>query len=396
MLKVAFFTHYSSLYGANRSLLNLIDGLMKYDVLPYIICPNEGEITEALHNRGVPVEILPIQQWVGEKPVPTKNFLKYVNRIIRSRHQVFLRLYTNFRLLNFLSKKLHSQEIDIVYTNSSVISIGMLVAKQLKIPHVWHLREFGDLDYGLYPDWGIYIQKQVLHLSDKFIAVSEAIRNHLVEDVDKERVHVIYNGVASETEFNRLYSINQRKADTRQYYTFAILGFIHSGKGQDVAIKALSLVVKKFPETRLLIIGSGNTQYLQQLVKDLSLEGNIEFWGYVSDPYQAYLACDAVLMCSQNEGMGRVTVEAMSACRPVIGYSNAGTLELIEHEHNGLLYQGNHEELATCMLRLVDDPDWGYQMGINAWHFAQPRFTVEFYAQAVYKVLSVLTKKSAA
>jgi len=36
-MKVVFITHYPALYGANRSLLNLIDGLTKYKVEPFVI-----------------------------------------------------------------------------------------------------------------------------------------------------------------------------------------------------------------------------------------------------------------------------------------------------------------------------------------------------------------------
>ena len=126
----------------------------------------------------------------------------------------------------------------------------------------------------------------------------------------------------------------------------------------------------------------------------MSLEQNVKFWGHIKNPYIAYQQADAILMCSKNEAMGRVTVEAMSACRPVIGYDNAGTSELIDHEHTGLLYSGDHEQLAECMLRLVKNPEEGRQMGINAWHFARERFTIEAYAQAVYQVFSSVSAKS--
>jgi len=36
-MRDAFITHYSALYGANRSLLNLIDGLRRYDVVPHVV-----------------------------------------------------------------------------------------------------------------------------------------------------------------------------------------------------------------------------------------------------------------------------------------------------------------------------------------------------------------------
>lgn len=66
-MKVAFITHYTSLYGANRSLLNLIDGLSKYDdVIPYLISPSKGEVTKALEPRNIPIAIFPIKQWTSE------------------------------------------------------------------------------------------------------------------------------------------------------------------------------------------------------------------------------------------------------------------------------------------------------------------------------------------
>jgi glycosyltransferase involved in cell wall biosynthesis len=95
------------------------------------------------------------------------------------------------------------------------------------------------------------------------------------------------------------------------------------------------------------VVGEGKIDQLKALAHDLGVADRVEFWGYIDDPYKAYLASDAVLMCSKNEAMGRVTVEAMSACRPVIGYDQAGTSEIIEHGRTGLLYRGGPEALAS-------------------------------------------------
>lgn len=128
----------------------------------------------------------------------------------------------------------------------------------------------------------------------------------------------------------------------------------------------------------------------------MGILNQIEFWGHIDDPYKAYLASDAVLMCSKNEGMGRVTVEAMSACRPVIGYDNAGTSEIIKHEYTGLLYKGEHEALATCMRRFIDNPDWARKLGDNAWHIARNDYSIETYSKKIYEImLSVVKTKSA-
>jgi glycosyltransferase involved in cell wall biosynthesis len=139
-------------------------------------------------------------------------------------------------------------------------------------------------------------------------------------------------------------------------------------------------------------VGQGNDARLRELAIELNIQNNVEFWGHIDDPYKAYLEADVVLMCSKNEGMGRVTVEAMAACRPVIGYDNAGTSEIVRHEQTGLLYQGGFEELAVQMKRCVENPDWGRQIGENAWQFARNEYSVETYAKNVYKVLLSVAK----
>jgi glycosyltransferase involved in cell wall biosynthesis len=92
-------------------------------------------------------------------------------------------------------------------------------------------------------------------------------------------------------------------------------------------------------------------------------------------------------MCSVSEAMGRVTAEAMAACRPVIGHDRGGTSELIRHEQTGLLYSGGDEALAASMRRFLEQPDRVRRMGEEAWRDARERFTIELYAERVANVL---------
>ncbi len=44
-LRVLFITHYAELYGANLSLLNLIEGLDRYGIQSHVISPEQGDAT---------------------------------------------------------------------------------------------------------------------------------------------------------------------------------------------------------------------------------------------------------------------------------------------------------------------------------------------------------------
>lgn len=52
-IRVAFIAHYATLYGANRSLLNLIDGLAAHSVVAHVVVPEEGALTRALDRKSV-------------------------------------------------------------------------------------------------------------------------------------------------------------------------------------------------------------------------------------------------------------------------------------------------------------------------------------------------------
>ncbi|QIR37809.1 glycosyltransferase family 4 protein [Tolypothrix sp. PCC 7910] len=392
-MRVAFITHFPNLYGANRSLLNLIDGLKPYGIVPYIIAPFEGQLTDKLNILNIEYAVVPIQWWADEFK---GTLIDRAYQIASFYPKAFKRLYRNFQLIPKLEKILREWNINVVYTNSSATPVGALVAEKLKIPHVWHLREFLDKDYNIYLDWGKALSSLFIQKSNAKIAISRAIASHFFSEHTTENLHIVYNGIASSVELKRLYEMGITSLSLDRPFTFALVGLIHPNKGQDVAIKALSKITPDFPQVRLLIVGDGSSDYLSQLKKlaeNLGVSNQVEFLGYLEDAYKAYLDSDAILMCSKNEGMGRVTVEAMSVCRPVIGYDNAGTSEIIQHEKTGLLYRGNHEMLAACMSRLIENPDWAKQLGINSWHKVIEEYSTETYSKKIYEILVSLINK---
>jgi len=393
-MRVAFISHYTELYGANRSLLNLIDGLAEYGITSYVIVPAEGELTTALKDRNIEFTILPFKWWVGKDQPKNKSFsFNPLKNQIRPHYYKLKRLMTNLKLIPSLANQLRQWEIDIVYTNSAVIPVGALAASYMNLSHVWHIREFCDLDYNFQFDWGNLISKYLISKANAKICISNAICSHFFSENDLTNTYIIYNGVAFQKQFDDLYNLVQNQNDYREIYTFALVGLINVNKGQEIAVRAIGYLFNKLKiKAKLILAGSGKIEHLKELAKEMGVLEYIEFWGHIDNPYNAYLASDAVLMCTQNEGMGRVTVEAMSACRPVIGYDNAGTSEIIEHEQTGLLYQGGYQELAKAMKRFIDNPEWSHQMGLKGWYTARDKYTIENYASNVYQVLTSIQK----
>jgi glycosyltransferase involved in cell wall biosynthesis len=383
-LRVAFITHYSELYGANLSLLNLIEGLGRCGIMSHVISRESGDLHSVLARRGIPATVVPFEWWVS----PQRSVIGAAGRLLR-----------NVRLLQPLSAQIARWKCNIVYSNSSVFAVGAMAAATLGLPHVWHLREFGWQDYGLWPDWGQHLCRLCFRTADATICVSHALRRSLLGRSPAANTHVIYNGVAREEAFDERRRAAESVRDRRQPFTFALVGRFRESKGQAVAIRAFAQVAARYPAVRLLLVGgagqTGEQGYLDAchaLASELGVADRVEFWGYVPDPERAFLQADVALMCSRNEAMGRVTAEAMSLCRPVIGFDGGGTTELIEHGRTGLLYRGGAEALAASMMQYAAAPELAWQHGQAAWREARQRHSTEAYATRIQEVLRRLRR----
>lgn len=93
-------------------------------------------------------------------------------------------------------------------------------------------------------------------------------------------------------------------------------------KNVRLAIDAMKEIVKKYPKTGLVIVGSGSLKKeLERQVRELDLEDNVKFEGWISDleTYISYYrTSDAYLLCSNYEGYGLVLIIAASAGLPII------------------------------------------------------------------------------
>ena len=107
------------------------------------------------------------------------------------------------------------------------------------------------------------------------------------------------------------------------------------------------------------------TQFLERLVEEKGLTGQVLFLGQVENAFPYIQEADALILCSRCEAFARVVVEAMKAGKPVIGSRSGGTVEQIRDGFNGFLYRPrDYQDLAakirTC---LAAHPHQAREMG---------------------------------
>lgn len=99
---------------------------------------------------------------------------------------------------------------------------------------------------------------------------------------------------------------------------------------------------------RLIIAGSGQSESaLKKQVKDLDMENQVTFLGFINDPYPYLVNADLYILNSHSEGFSNSLVEAMYSKTPSLSTAVGAAPEIIEDGINGFLTPANDEE-ALC------------------------------------------------
>ena len=94
------------------------------------------------------------------------------------------------------------------------------------------------------------------------------------------------------------------------------------------------------------------------LGRKLNVAERIHFSGFLADPYSAMRSCDIIIVCSRNEGFGRVAVEAMLMEKAVVYAAAGGLLESMIDGQTGISYPpANIERLVAGLEELIGNPE---------------------------------------
>ncbi|WP_226581122.1 glycosyltransferase family 4 protein [Halobacillus litoralis] len=340
MKKILFVTHYSSMYGANKSMLKLISHLQGLSNKVEVLLPKKGELETHLKEMEIPYTIFPYCNWV--KSSNEKN-LKLALR------KFFLLVSSIGVKLKFRAKK-----YDIIHSNSSCTNMGAIIASANNSKHIWHIREFLEEDYNLE-----FINKEksinVMNNADKIISISNAINEKYKHCFDIGKMKTIYNGIDSA-------DITSSKNKNENRIGILLSGYISEQKGHFHAIEAINLLSKKYKKRiRIFIAGEGEAFYeLKKLVELYQLEDTVEFLGYVNNlnPYRE--KCSIALIPSLNEAFGRTLVEAMFSKMSLVVSNCAAFLELVSTKNAYFYDKNDYEALANVLENAIEAYEKGY------------------------------------
>jgi len=357
---ICLFSHSAGLGGAERSFTEVVSALSALGYQLRIMAPRRGPLVSRLAAEGLQVTRIPFRWWTALPGIgwPRRG----------------LRTLWNLGVAVVAAGHLRRWRADLVYSNTLASCVGGLAARIARLPHVWHIREFGREHSGTRFDLGEKIAMMaVKELCDLVLVASRALAEKYGGIARPGRLQVLYQPVLVDD----AWPVAPPADDILRC---VVVGSFGPGKRQLDVVEAMALLKPTIrARVELDMAGGGEQRYRQRVldaVAQAGLQDRIRIHGEVPNAIPLIAASRVLISASQFEGFGRVIVEAMKLGRCVVGADSGATPELIRHGETGFLYPvGDVAALAQILVRLAAHGSECDLMGAAARHWANRRFT---------------------
>ena len=286
---------------------------------------------------------------------------------------------------------LRSEEYDIVHIHTPFVAhyLGLKLAHLLDVPCVETYHTFFE-DYlhhylpfipkGIAKGIARFISRRQCNAVDAIVAPSQPMLDVLRQYGVKSKAEVVPTGLqahsfakADGAAFRAKYGI----AADRPMGLF--VGRVAFEKNISFLLRMWVDLIKKQPNVLLVVAGEGPAEAsLHALSKELNLEDNIKFIGYLdrnTELNACYQSADVFVFSSLSETQGLVLLEAMAQSTPVVAIAELGTKSILVEGEGALIAPHNEMIFAEKVHTLLSNKSGRNALGKAAYHYAKTRWT---------------------
>jgi len=214
-------------------------------------------------------------------------------------------------------------------------------------------------------------RRLIFKKADRATAISNYLAEYITSQNKNLSVAVIPNGVS-------LHKFAMNNQELENNYTIITVSRLVEKNGVKDLIEAMAIVVKKFNDAKLLIIGDGEQkEELIKRSKSLGLENNIKFLGEIPhDQLPEYLSKAGVFVRpSLSEGLGVAFLEAMASGVAIIGTPVGGIPDFLKDRETGLFCEPeNPQDIANKIVEIIDNKDFRQKLIKNARKLVEEKY----------------------
>jgi len=324
-------------------------------------------LTNHLNRGGITTYVISLAQGLKENGHTVKVVSRGGERVFdlekMNIEHIFLDLFTKSEISPkiFCAKRklfsiLKKEKMDLLHPQTRITRVlAQYIYNKSNIPFVSTAHGFYKkrLAHIVFPYWG-----------KRVIAISKAVKEDLVDrfGLKSEIVKVIYNGIDLDKFIPK--KIEERKELRKKFGlengpVIGIISRIAKIKGHEYLIKAMKIILERYSNAKLLILGEGKGKdYLKKMVKDLRMGENVIFSSLNLDTLSLFSLMDVFVLPSLEEGLGMVILEAMASNVPVVATEVGGIPEIIRNGENGLLVPPqDYLKLGEAICKILENSE---------------------------------------
>jgi glycosyltransferase involved in cell wall biosynthesis len=201
-----------------------------------------------------------------------------------------------------------------------------------------------------------YINDKIVGKYDRFVVLTnqdkESWKSH-------ENISVIYNSVTNSD--NEIVSSLMNKK-------ILAIGRLTFQKNIELLVELWGEISKKYPDWKLIIVGTGDSQELCAKITKMNLGTVIELVPSTASIVDYYKESSMYLMTSRYEGLPMVLLEAQNYGLPIVSFDcKCGPREIINHGEDGYLIEnGNTNDFIAKVSLLIENEILRKEFGKNA------------------------------
>ncbi|QNF30786.1 glycosyltransferase [Metabacillus sp. KUDC1714] len=351
--------------GTEKALLNMISEIPtdKYDITLLLLEKYGGFLNYI--PSGVNVKYLTEYKNIKDlyNNAPNQNIKTYIRQNkFHKAIQLFFSYYLSKLLrnrstfFNYILKDIQSDDINydiaIAYAGPMDL-ISYFVLNKIKAKKKFQWVHFDVSKIAFNADYEYKMYKKF----DKIFIVSQQAREKFIKLLPslKDKTEVIQNIVSQRLIYKEMKSANGF-LDNFKGIRILTIGRLTSEKGQDLAIKVLSRLIKNGYNIKWYCIGDGNSRKkYEQLINDYNLKNNFVLLGSDPNPYRYLDECDIYVQPSRHEGFCITLAEAKCLNKPIVTTNFSGAKEQIDHGRTGLIVDINENDIYNGVVKLIEN-----------------------------------------
>lgn len=172
-------------------------------------------------------------------------------------------------------------------------------------------------------------------------------------------------------------------------------------KGVGEFVAAAKLLRESSVKARFVLVGGTDSKnpanITERQLRAWVEEGDVEWWGHVSDMFSVLRQSHIVCLPSYREGLPKALLEGASCGRPLIATDTPGCREIVKHSENGFLVPvRNSDALAEALSRLLGDSSLRKSMGARGRALVVREFSDRVVAEETLSLYEKLLAKRGA